>query len=177
MEVWRDVPNYENYYQVSSLGNIRSLDRIVNHPKSHKLTLKGRNLKPSLTTKKKYYQVILSRDGKLSTFLLHSLVLLTFKGQKTDGDVLVVDHINNNPLDNRIENLQLIPVLQNTLKDVRGVSKYLGVCFEKGRKKWKSQIMRNGKKYSIGYYDTEKEASDAYQLKAKQLKEVVDYLK
>lgn len=33
MEIWKDVVGYEGLYQVSNLGNVKSLDRMVNHSK------------------------------------------------------------------------------------------------------------------------------------------------
>ena len=39
-EIWRDIPNYEGY-QVSNLGNLKSLDRFVNHGRIGKIKIKG----------------------------------------------------------------------------------------------------------------------------------------
>ena len=34
MEIWKDIPNYEGYYQVSNLGNVRSIDRVIKNRKA-----------------------------------------------------------------------------------------------------------------------------------------------
>ena len=44
MEIWKDIPNYEGYYQVSNLGNVRSIDRVIKNRKAEYL-LKGKDIK------------------------------------------------------------------------------------------------------------------------------------
>ena len=42
MEIWKDVVGYEGLYQVSNLGNVKSLDRMVNHSKGGYAKKKGK---------------------------------------------------------------------------------------------------------------------------------------
>jgi hypothetical protein len=112
-------------YQVSNLGNVRSLDRTVYHPIKQKIRLKGVALKPSYTTRKKYLQVRLCKNGKMYTFMIHQLVAIVFLNHKPNGNKLVVDHINNDRMDNRLENIQILTGAENTRKywkEVRGYS-------------------------------------------------------
>jgi hypothetical protein len=39
-EVWKDIPGYEGYYQVSNLGNVKSLDRYISYKNTNKLQFK-----------------------------------------------------------------------------------------------------------------------------------------
>lgn len=67
-EVWKVIADYPGY-EVSSLGNVRSLDRVDSIGRKRK----GRVLKP-IGNGIGYYQVTLSKDGKATKFYLHQLV-------------------------------------------------------------------------------------------------------
>ena len=62
IEIWKDIPGYEQYYMVSSLGNVKSKDRYRKNGKGG-YVLKGRILKQSLSSTG-YKKVELSKDGK-----------------------------------------------------------------------------------------------------------------
>lgn len=49
-EIWKDIPNYEGYYQASNLGRVRSLDRVVIN-KGFPARLKGMVLKQTIGSK------------------------------------------------------------------------------------------------------------------------------
>jgi len=70
---------------------------------------------------------------------------------------IVVDHINRNKSDDRIENLRLASVSLNALNT--GAK---GYTYEPGRKKYKVMLMVSGKREYLGRYDTEEEAKAAY---------------
>lgn len=85
-------------------------------------------------------------------------------------DGMMVDHINRNSLDNRIQNLRIATNSQNqhnTKRRVDNSSGIRGVRFERGR--WRAQIKRNGKNFHIGSFSTSHEAKLAYDQKAKEL--------
>jgi hypothetical protein len=79
---------------------------------------------------------------------------------------LLVDHRNNDTLDNRRDNLRLATSSQNRINSRRDKSKtssrYVGVCLEKGRNKWIAYINYNGKRIHLGRFDSEIEAARAY---------------
>jgi hypothetical protein len=89
----------------------------------------------------------------------------------------MVDHINGNRLDNRRCNLRVCNNSQNQMNSRSSFngksSKYKGVCkFQpKGRRKikWMASIGKDGKKKTLGYYDTEIAAAHAYNQAAKEL--------
>ncbi len=149
-EEFRDVEGYEGLYQVSNLGNVLSL-------KYGKEKLK----KPSIV--RGYYLVDLYKDSIRKHKTIHQLVAMTFLNHKPCGFELVVDHINDNKLDNRLENLQIVTNRFNSHKTQgKGTSIYKGVSFDKVRQKWVSMIQINGKQINLGRFTNELEASEKY---------------
>lgn len=108
-EIWQDIEGYEGY-QVSNLGGVRSLDRMVKHPKGGLKTVKGKILKQFIT-KKGYKRVHLAKDGVMKTFFVHRLVYEAFCGEIPDG--YEVNHINEVKTDNSLENLNLMTSKDN----------------------------------------------------------------
>jgi len=158
-EIFKDVPNYEGLYQVSNLGNVKTLG--YNKEKILKQFIGSAG----------YYKVSLTKDKKPKGFDVHKLVAMAFLGHVPDGtNKIVVDHINDIKTDNRVENLQLISNRENSSKKPRGKSKYVGVYWMVNTNKWGARIRINGKRPFLGYFDTELEAHLAYQ---KALKEVL----
>lgn len=166
-EFFKDIPEYEGLYQVSNLGNVKSLSRKkCNHQGCH--MSKEKILKAGLS--RKYLSVVLSNKKSFKTFKVHQLVAKSFFNHFSDGTTkIVVDHINNNPLDNRVENLQLITNRENCSKDTKGTSKYTGVSWCKIKKKWVTRFKFNGKYLHLGYFIDELEASNAYKNKLKDI--------
>ena len=103
VEVWKDIRDYENLYQGSNLGRVRSLDRWVKGPNSSIRFCKGRILKPC-TTKDGYLLVNLCKNGKVKSFLVHRLVAEAFI-DNTDN-LPQVNHKDENKLNNNAENLE-----------------------------------------------------------------------
>lgn len=108
-EIWKDIPDYEGYYQVSNLGRVRSVDRRVSHPRSGFITLKGCILKPAIS--RLYYGVNLSVNSVTRSVPVHTLVARAFLGANPDR--LTINHIDGNKLNNRADNLEYCTHLQN----------------------------------------------------------------
>ena len=102
MEVWKDIKGYECLYQVSNCGNVRSLDRYVEHYSGSKRLMKGRILKPVINPYG-YFQLVLSKDGKLRSVRVNRIVAMAFipnpKNKRT------VNHINGVKTNNSVNNL------------------------------------------------------------------------
>lgn len=82
---------------------------------------------------------------------------------------LQVDHINGNGLDNRKNNLRMVTSQQNNFNRKPINSKYKGVAFHKSCNSWEAKICLNQKRIYIGMFKTDKEAAQAYNLKAIEL--------
>ena len=165
-EIWKDIPGYEGYYQASNMGGVRSMDRWVVYSNSGKRFLKGFLNLGCLNGG--YKTVTLSKCGKCKVFRFSQLVAMAFLGHKTNGITMVVDHINGDKADDRLENLRIVTHRANISTCFRTnsntlSSSYVGVIWVPRDKIWRSQIRYNGSQVIIGYYKEEKDASDSYQ--------------
>lgn len=99
MEEWKDIKEYEGIYQVSTLGRVRSLDRL--DFAGHQLT--GALL--SICVSKNGYSVItLSKKGVMTQFRVHRLVAKSFLDNSENKPF--VNHIDGNKQNNTLENLE-----------------------------------------------------------------------
>lgn len=101
-EVWKEVIYYEDYYEVSNFGRVRSLDRYVNGRWGDTF-IKGRVLK-QITNKDGYKGVNLTKDGKYKYFLIHRIVAEAFIPNPNNYRCVI--HKDGNVSNNWVENLE-----------------------------------------------------------------------
>ncbi len=101
-EVWKDVVGYKDYYRVSDLGKVKSLDRIIDSGRGYTMLRLGGMLKPSYRTGN-YVIVPLRKKGIQKYRFIHHLVLEAFVGPCPKG--MQCRHLNGKSWDNRLENL------------------------------------------------------------------------
>jgi hypothetical protein len=171
IEEWKDLPGFNNKYQVSNLGNVRTVDRVCRTHKGGSYKREGKLLKPTINNCGYYHVNLWSNEkNKGQNLRVHILVAMAFLNHEPCGMKVVVDHIDSNKLNNRVDNLQLTTQRANSSKSLRKTSsKYIGVSFDKSRNKWVSSIYYNGKRKSIGRYNCELAASAAYQKELKKI--------
>lgn len=113
-----------------------------------------------------FYAVCSSRiDGKVSK-KMHRQIL-------NPGNDLQVDHIDGNGLNNQRINLRLCSHAQNIYnrgKLKSNTSGYIGVSWNKAKKKWSARTERNGKVFFLGYYENADDAAKAYDRHAKEFR-------
>lgn len=98
-----------------------------------------------------------------TSFMISHKIIQRIKG-------LVVDHINNNPLDNRRENLRNVSASVNSYNRVtKNKSGFRGVSLEHKSVLWRARIKFECQEYLIGRYKTKEEAAKAYNVKAVEL--------
>lgn len=113
MEIWKEIKNYEDCYEVSNQGRVRRKDGYVNTGIKHnnKKFLKGRILKTNLK-RNGYLTVDLSKNNKVKTISIHKLVAETFLKKENESKT-EVNHKNCNKQDNRVENLEWVTPQEN----------------------------------------------------------------
>lgn len=105
MELWKDINGYEGYYQISSQGNVRSVDRFDGvHDR------KGTVIKPNLK-QNGYLQVGLRKHNTRKWFGVHRLVAIHFI--ENPNNKPQVNHIDGNKQNNTIENLEWVTEKEN----------------------------------------------------------------
>jgi hypothetical protein len=111
-EQWRPIPGYEGTHEVSSLGRVRVLDRL--DAAGHRR--RGKVLKPR-PINGAHLMVVLYRNGSRRDAMVHRLVLEAFVGPQPEGAEGC--HWNDDPTDNRLENLRWDTRSANQLDSVR----------------------------------------------------------
>ena len=114
-EKWIDIIDFENLYEISNLGNVRSKDRIIEANSRwgvmRKMLFKGKALK-QFVGKNGYAKVSLCKGSKPISKDVHRLVYESFNGKITGN--MQVNHIDENKLNNRLNNLNLLSPKDNT---------------------------------------------------------------
>ena len=109
-EIWKSVLGFEGLYEVSNLGRVKALERLVINngglQRKHE-----RILKQHSSEKRRHCTVVLCKDGKTYPKLVHRLVATAFI-PNPDGKP-VVDHIDTNPFNNCVDNLRWVTVQEN----------------------------------------------------------------
>jgi hypothetical protein len=162
MEIWKDIKGYEGVYQISNLGRIKSLPRKLKNRYSFFYS------KEKILNSNVGYGGYRFQKLKDKMFSVHRLVAEYFV-DKPEGKN-TVNHKDLNILNNNASNLEWISQRENshhyTLTRKR-TSRYIGVCFDKNRNKWKARIKINDKTINLGRFDSELEAYNKYSNYAK----------
>jgi len=111
-EIWKEIKGYENMYQVSNLGKIKSLKRYIYNNRygqslvSEKILKAGKNYG--------YLHVLLCKNGQMKNFKVHRLVAQAFLRLDITNKKLCVCHKDDNPQNNKLDNLWLGTHKDNT---------------------------------------------------------------
>ena len=115
MTSFREIEGYEGLYAVSSTGIVKSLDRTVTQKNGKVMFYPGKILQPDQTTMSNttYYRVSLSKNHKVTRYLVHRLVAKAFIA--TDDATLHINHIDNDATNNNVSNLEWCTHSENML--------------------------------------------------------------
>lgn len=166
MEVtWKDIKGYEGLYQVSNLGEIKSLEREIIKKMFgggvHSYVRKEIILKHGFC--RGYAHVSLCKDGNIKQFKVSRLVLSAFKNEPINKD-MQCNHIDGNTSNNHIDNLEWTTPQENQIHKAKNLmknkkSKYVFITQRKDSSKW---VLRGYNSKFIGSFDTEEEAYSEY---------------
>ena len=166
MEVWKDIKGYEGLYKVSNTGKVKSLEK--RHGRGKGYIVPERLLR--LITKKNGYVVVsLLKKSKAKQKFVHILVAESFLNHKSGNRKVVIDHKDNNPANNNLNNIRVVTQRDNVnfgYTRKTNSSKYIGVSKRKNR--YCARIYYNGKYHQLGSFKKEYDAHLAYE-RAKQI--------
>ena len=103
-EIWKDIPNYFDKYQISNFGNVKSTN--------YKSTKKERIMKPTINSSG-YYKIELYKNGKSNIYYVHRLVALVFIPNPENKTQ--INHIDGNKTNNNVSNLEWVSVSENQI--------------------------------------------------------------
>ena len=105
-EKWKPIAGYEDYYQVSDKGRVRSLNRCIILNNGTLYHRRGKVIKPVQNQKNGLMQVMLIVHKRYKLHYVHRLVAAAFL--ENPYDFPLVSHKNGNDTDNRATNLEYI---------------------------------------------------------------------
>lgn len=114
-EIWKDIKGYEGLYQISSFGNVKSLDRYIINKNGDKQYFPGKYLTQGISDS--YLKVTLSKNNKQRTFRVHILVARAFIPNPENKPE--VNHIDGNKKNNKVNNLEWNTRSENELHAYR----------------------------------------------------------
>ena len=149
-EIWRDIKGFEGLYQISTIGRVRSLDRVDSRGNYRK----GKAL-ADVVSGNGYHQVNLWRDGKVEIKLTHRLMAKTFI--PNPDNLPQVNHRDEDKGNNRVENLEWCTASYNTNYGTRNERT------AKANEQAIYVITDSGHRY---YFDSSRKAAEILGLKA-----------
>lgn len=126
-EIWKDIPNYEGYYEVSNLGRIKSLVKKLK-TKGGALRKTNERILKAVIDRYGYQRVVLQKDKEKKCYQVHRLVYEAFIGEIPEG--MQVNHKDENKQNNVLSNIDTLMTCKENLN--------WGTCIER-RAKTKSK--------------------------------------
>ncbi len=155
-EIWKFIPDTNNTYMISEKGIVKSVDRMIGNR-----FYKGTILKSFV--RGLYKTVDICMKGKVKKTQVHKIMGVCFL--QNPNNLKCIDHIDRNKLNNDLSNLRFCTYSENSRnrdKFKNKSSKYIGVHYNKEKRKYKACIIINYKSIFLGYFNTEEMAADAY---------------
>ncbi|WP_314711495.1 NUMOD4 domain-containing protein [Prevotella pallens] len=105
VEKFKPVKGYTGIYEISNLGRVKSLSRVIERNDGNTRVTEDRIILP-FTTKAGYSQIVLCKDGVKKKHYIHRLVALAFIPNDNPIEKIVVNHKDENPINNNVGNLE-----------------------------------------------------------------------
>lgn len=175
--MWKDIKGFEGQYQMSDKREVKRLPfSITQKASSGKVYTRsfGERIMPQKIDKEGYYYVNLNSDR----YRVHWLFYNTFIGDSTG---YAIDHIDRNKLNNDPSNLRLLTQRLNTYNrtlayrpDITDFSKYQKYRNKENAKPYMLRFSIDGKRKTIGYYNTYEEAENKYKELYEERQKMID---
>lgn len=113
VEIWKPIKDYEGLYEVSNLGRVRSLDRVVIRKNGIAQKTKGRIIRSAYNSKTRYWHVGLWKNNYRQAITIHRLVAQAFCQNDNPDLYTCVNHIDGDRSNNKVNNLEWCSESQN----------------------------------------------------------------
>ena len=138
MEIWINIKGYHGDYKVSNFGRIKSFKNNNERLLKYGICNSG------------YRFVNLYKNNTTKNYMIHKLVYENFNNKELKGKFIIIDHIDNNKLNNNLDNLQMISQRENSFKDKISKSGNYNIYLNSGNYLVRMRI--NGIKKSFGTF-------------------------
>jgi len=150
-ETWKDIRGYEGYYRVSNLGRVKSLDRIIPHPRLYQQFVKGKILKQKVVKdfntltgdNMVSLQVALALENSTHYYNVRRLVFAVFKKRiDFEKDGLYVINKDGDGYNNRVSNLVLVSKAEKQRRSIESGRQNFDYLKSIDRSMWKKNYSR-----------------------------------
>lgn len=161
-EIWKPIPGFENFYEASTLGQIRAF--------------RTKKVLKTYTINSGYQCIKFTVNSQRTSHLVHRLIAITFIDNPLEK--ATVNHIDGNKDNNSLANLEWNTISENLLhayatelhskelcksyigrKHAKSITKYHNVTYDKSRDKYSAKVTHNSINYGFKRFDTELEAA------------------
>lgn len=136
-EIWNPIKNYENLYEVSNTGKVRSIDRKIVDKNNKVKIIKGK-LHKLYVTKSGYVATCLYKNSQPKMYRVHRLVAETFI--PNPNNLPQINHIDENKENNHVNNLEWCSASENGIRKTKKGEKKVLQYDKEGNfiKEWES---------------------------------------
>lgn len=161
-EIWKPIPGFENFYEASTLGQIRAF--------------RTKKVLKTYTINSGYQCLKFTVNSQRTSHLVHRLIAITFIDNPLGK--ATVNHIDGNKDNNSLSNLEWNTISENLShayatdlhskelcksyigkKHAKSITKYHNVTYDKSRDKYSAKVTHNSINYGFKRFDTEIEAA------------------
>jgi hypothetical protein len=171
-EIWKCISGYESRYEISNLGKVKRLERSF-YDKIGRLQVKKEYILKLTVSATGYFIVNLTNDLRSKTYHVHQLVAMAFLNHVPNKYISIIDHIDDDKLNNIMTNLRIVSPRINTSKGTLNKTGYQGVTQViskyNGKVYYSVKIRILKKRKYLGIFSCLQQASEVYQNAVKEL--------
>lgn len=154
IEEWKDIPDFEGKYQISTEGRVKSLSRLKIHPRGNSITTE-KILKTSVLSGRSGIHLYNAEKNISSRFQLSRLVAKTFI--PNPNNYPVVNHKDGNPLNDKVDNLEWCTQREN-VSHGKSIKRPTPGIYKTKYNTYSVICSLNGKRIFLGTFKEESEA-------------------
>lgn len=144
LEIWKEIQDFEGFYEISNFGRVRSVDRVIDSGQGWCANLKGKVLKANNTgALRNYPSVQLNMGGRKKNHKIHRLVAEAFIPNPDDKPE--VNHKDGNTQNNHASNLEWVTASENVTHALGSGLLVRGIGLECKNTKYAVEVYKDSK--------------------------------